>query len=228
MLLAEGIDGIERLLEMRILGGELCMVIAGSLVECIHDGRRERPQLHPCCHEPLQRRRVHGIVLAEHPLARRIARAHHNRLVGLGQAVPALEVYDEMQHAAAFHRPSFSSSKGQRNSAASIVPCSSAALTSTWGICWGATPTRARTGPPRPEMRQRKPLSSSTELNSFLNQAPICTPVSPAGIPTTLSLLSEALTISAPPPKVHHACCRRLLNPNGMPVPKPSVGSLAT
>src|SRR5215475_6446001 len=102
MLFAEGVDGIERLLEMRILGGKLCVVIVGSLVECIHDGGWEWPRLRPRSDEPLQRRPVQGIVFAEHPLAGRIARAYHDRLVGLGQRVPALEVYDEMEHAAAF------------------------------------------------------------------------------------------------------------------------------
>src|SRR5262245_12136146 len=41
------------------------------------------------------------------------------------------------------------------------------------------------------------------------------------------SFLSAALTISPPPPYVHHACWWRVLRPNGRPEPKPSVMSLA-
>ena len=49
------------------------------------------------------------------------------------------------------------------------------------GICCGAAPTRASTGPPMPLMRKRKPFRSSRELISFLNQAPICTPCKAGG-----------------------------------------------
>jgi len=93
-------------------------------------------------------------------------------------------------------------------------------------ICWVTTPTRASTCPPSPEMRNLRPLRSSTELISLRNHPPIWQPEPPASKPTTLNLASASSMISAPPPNASHACCWRVLRPNGMPVPKASVGSL--
>ena len=56
LLLAEGVDGIERLLEGRILGRQLGEVLVGGPVAGLHDGLRKRLEHGAGGDQPLQRR----------------------------------------------------------------------------------------------------------------------------------------------------------------------------
>ena len=79
LLLAEGAGGVERLLEVRVLGAELGEVLAGRLVAGVDDGLRERPQHRAGGDQPLERRRIDRIVLGEHPHVGGVAGARERR-----------------------------------------------------------------------------------------------------------------------------------------------------
>src|SRR5581483_5357856 len=101
LLLAEAVGRLERAPEARVLGGQLGVVLDRRLVASLHDGRRERLDDGARGDEALERRRVDGIVPGQHPAVDRVASPRHDRLEGFRQCVPAVEVDDQMHHAAA-------------------------------------------------------------------------------------------------------------------------------
>ncbi|MCY1543018.1 hypothetical protein D9M68_788050 [compost metagenome] len=86
---------------------------------------------------------------------------------------------------AALCRPRAWSLYGPIHSVASIAPVCSAVKISPAGMLTTVPPILVSTSPPRPGVRIFRPLRSSTELISLLNQPAVCTPVAPQAIGNT-------------------------------------------
>ena len=85
---AEGLQAVVDLLELRILGRELVVVLVGLEEAGLEDRARERPQLGAGRHQATQRRRVAGVVLRHHPRGDAAGGRLDHRLVGLRQLRP--------------------------------------------------------------------------------------------------------------------------------------------
>jgi hypothetical protein len=199
--------------------GQLAVELVRGLQRRLHDGLREQAQLRAAADHPAQSLRVHGVVLGEHPVVRRLAGVEQHGLVVLRQLVVLWHVDEEVQHGAALpparrvvvlrdlEQPELLVVVGADELRGVERPAARARGRRRRRDLLRTTPSFASTWPPSPPTRNFKPRRSSTVFSALRKKPPIWQPDWPMTRPKQLKRANTSLKILSPPPKCHHECC---------------------